>query len=73
MKKPAHNVALKMAIFASGREQQRVAKLARVSPQKLSHVIRGRREFDDAEKARLARVLGKSEEELFPESDAVAS
>lgn len=65
MKKPVPNVALKTAIFASGREQQRVAKLARISPQKLSHVIRGRRTLDEAERERIARVLQIPESELF--------
>lgn len=72
MKKSAPNVALKTAIFASGREQRRIAKMARIAPEKLSHVVHGRRELDDAERARLARVLGKSEAELFP-VEAVAS
>ena len=73
MKKPAPNVALKMALFATGRDQQDLAKRARVSPQKLSHVIHGRREFDAKERERLARVLGKSQDELFPSDEAVAS
>lgn len=73
MKKPAPNVALKTAIFASGREQQRIAKLARIAPEKLSHVIHGRRELDDKERERLARVLGKPEAELFPSPEALAS
>lgn len=65
MEKPVLNVALKTALFATGKHQQRVAKAARISPQKLSHVLRGRRVLDDDEKARLAKVLGKSEDELF--------
>lgn len=73
MKKPAPNVALKSAIFATGKHQQRIARLARIQPQKLSHVIHGRRELDDAERDRLANVLGKSIGELFPIGEAVAS
>lgn len=65
MSKPTLNVALKLALFASGKQQQRIAKAARIAPQKLSHVIRGRRELDSEERKRLARVLGKSEDELF--------
>lgn len=72
MSKPQPNVALKTAIFASGREQRRIAKLARIAPEKLSHVVRGRRELDDDERARLCRVLGKPEAELFP-PEALAS
>lgn len=66
MKKPAPNVALKMALFSSGVEQERIAKRARISPQKLSHAIYGRRVLDADERKRLATVLNKSEDELFP-------
>lgn len=73
MRKPLPNVALKTAIFATGHEQQQIAKRARISPQKLSHVIHGRRDLDDRERERLARVLGKTEAELFPSEEALAS
>lgn len=66
MAETTKNVALKTAIFASGREQQRIAQLARIAPEKLSHVIHGRRALSDDERKRLARVLGKTEDELFP-------
>lgn len=72
MQKRTPNVALKTALFATGKQQQRIARLARIPPQKLSHVIHGNRELDADERGRLARVLGKSEDELFP-SEAVAS
>lgn len=65
MSKPSLNVALKTALFATGKRQQDIAKKARIEPQKLSHAIHGKRELDDDEKCRLARVLGKSEDELF--------
>lgn len=65
MKKPVRNVALKHAIFASGREQRRIAKLAKIPAEKLSHVIYGRRELTPEERERLAKVLDKSEDELF--------
>lgn len=72
------NVALKTALFATGKEQQQIARLARISPQDLSHVISGRREFDARERARLLSVLRRHgvntpEAELFPVSqEAVA-
>jgi transcriptional regulator with XRE-family HTH domain len=75
MQKPTRNAALKHAIFESGREQRRIAKLARISAEKLSHAIYGRRTLDAKERERLAKVLGKSEDELFgaTQSEAVAS
>jgi len=65
MSKHILNVALKTALFATGKRQERIAKAARIAPQKLSHVLRGRRELDEGERKRLARVLGRSEDELF--------
>lgn len=69
------NVALKSAIFSSGRKQKRIAYLARIEETQLSHIVRGRRPASDEERERLAKVLGKSPRELFPadESEAVAS
>lgn len=60
------NLALKFAIFASGRHQQDIARLARLEPQKLSHAIYGRRELMPREQIRLAKVLCRPVEELFP-------
>lgn len=75
MKKPAPNVALKTALFATGKDQQLIAKRARISPQKLSHVIHGRRDLEPEERERLAKVLGKTQDELFGQqaSEAIAS
>lgn len=67
MAKEVLNVALKTAMFATGKKQQRIARLARISEQKLSHALHGRRTLDADERRRLARVLGKPESELFPE------
>jgi len=66
------NVALKTAVFATGKRQQRIAKLAGIDPQTLSRAIHGRRDLASDARARLARVLGKSEDELFP-SEAVSA
>ena len=65
MQKPVLNVALKAALFATGKRQEAIAKAARIAPQDLSHALRGRRELDAKERKRLARVLGRTEEELF--------
>jgi transcriptional regulator with XRE-family HTH domain len=59
------NVAMKSALFATGKRQDRIAKQARIHPAKLSHVLYGRRELDPDELARLAKVLGKHPSELF--------
>lgn len=61
------NVALKMAIFGSGKKQKRIAKLARISEAQLSHIIRGRRDADDGERDRIAKALDRPVDELFPE------
>lgn len=66
MSKRFVNVALKSAIFATGKKQQRVARLAGITPQDLSHAIYGRRELSETQRARLAKLLGKSESDLFP-------
>ena len=70
MKKPTPNVALRVAIVKAGKEQRQIAKLARVSPEKLSHAIYGRRGLNDDERARVAKVLGYSVTDLFREHDA---
>ncbi len=62
------NVALKTAIFGSGKKQKTVARLARINETKLSHIIRGRRPPSEIERANLAKVLGRPEAELFAEA-----
>jgi plasmid maintenance system antidote protein VapI len=61
------NVALKMAILESGKKQRRVAALARIHPTELSAIVRQRRSASKEQRERLARVLGRSQNELFPE------
>lgn len=65
------NVALKTAIFESGKKQKRIAKLARISEAKLSHIVRGRLAPNDTEREALAVALARPQSELFP--GAVAS
>lgn len=60
------NLALKTAILASGKLQKRIARAARIDETSLSHIVRGRRDATAHERKHLARVLGKSEDDLFP-------
>lgn len=69
------NVALKMALFATGKKQQDIARIARVAPQDLSHAIAGRRTLDSEERKRLIKALARygvtsSINQLFPEAIA---
>ena len=65
------NLALKTAIVATGQLQHRVARRARIHPQRLSNAIHGRKILNDKERERLSKILGQSEAELF--APAVAS
>lgn len=58
--------ALKLAVLNSGMRQWRIASLAEISQTKLSHYENGRKRCPADERHRLAQVLGKSVEELFP-------
>lgn len=64
---PHLNLALKTAILASGKLQKQIAREAAIDETTLSHIVRGRLAATTAERRRLARVLAKSEAELFPE------
>jgi plasmid maintenance system antidote protein VapI len=59
------NTKLKLAIIESRAAQYTVAALAEINETRLSRIILGRIEATDAEKARLARVLGLTVDELF--------
>jgi|GEM_PF-3498707 Helix-turn-helix. len=60
--------ALKLAVLNSGMKQWRVAQLAQISQTKLSHYENGRIKHCPAdERQRLAKVLNRKVEELFPE------
>lgn len=70
MPKPSVNVALKTAMFSTNRQQQLIARAARIAPQKLSHVVHGRRDLDPDERKRLIHALERfgvqsTEVELF--------
>lgn len=68
MTKPQMNLALKMAIHASGKWQKRIAKAARLSETRLSLIVNGHDAATEDEQKQLAKVLGKAPHELFPEA-----
>lgn len=65
------NDALHSAIFRTGKTQRAIALMARIPEAHLSAIIRGRAEASAGERKRLAGVLGKTAEELFPASETV--
>lgn len=60
-------IALKMATYEAGRSQREVARLADLSESRMSAITRGWVNPTEEERAALARALGKTVEELFPE------
>jgi len=62
------NIALKTAIVQSGKKQKRIAALARIKEARLSKIVHGELSASNVVRRRLARVLGKSEAELFAEA-----
>lgn len=60
------NIPLKIAVVESERTQDEVANLARIHYTRLSQIIRGRVAATESEKMRLAGVLQRSVESLFP-------
>ncbi len=69
---PIKNLALKIAILKSGREQRAVAQAAGLHETQLSHLVAGRREPTDAERKALARVLKTRVADLVPEPERAA-
>lgn len=67
----ALNLALKFAIIESGTSQTVVAAKAEMHESKLSQIINGHRVASETERKRIAKVLRRPVQELFPE--AVAS
>jgi transcriptional regulator with XRE-family HTH domain len=59
------NLALKIAIIESGLTQFDVAKAADIHHTRLSHIINGHREANEAEQKALARVLKRKIAQLF--------
>lgn len=65
--KPTPNTALKVAIVQSQLPQHEVARRARIRETRLSHIVRGRVEPTEEERERLAKLLRRSQDELFPQ------
>ncbi len=65
MPNPILNLPLKTAIVATGKKQRRIATLAHISESHLSFIVRGRRAPTAAQRERLAKVLSRTEQELF--------
>jgi transcriptional regulator with XRE-family HTH domain len=66
------NVSLKLAILAdhsrgTGRLQKDIAREALMTPETLSRAVNGRKELSKDERKRLAKVLNRTVEELFPQ------
>lgn len=66
MEKPTPNIALKVAIIESGRKQQDIARAAGIPETRFSHIVRGRIDATAKERERIARALGRSQDDLFP-------
>lgn len=73
-KKPIRNLALKIAIVASGHTARWVALRTGIGEVRLSAFVRGVLEPSDDEKRRLAKFLRQTQSALFHSSDeAIAS
>ena len=59
------NWRLKLAVWQSGRTQIRLARAVGRSDAWFSRVVNGLTEPSTEEQARIAEILGKSEDELF--------
>lgn len=68
MKARKINMALKLAIVRSGKSQREIAQFAGIGEVRLSGFVQRRLKPSDDEKARLARILGRRVERLFPRS-----
>jgi len=59
------NTALRIAIVMTGKSQGRIGKLARLTAPQISQIVQGRVGATPDQRRRLAKVLGKTEAELF--------
>ena len=66
------NKAIRIAIIERDLLHEKVAKLAKIHPTRLSQIIRGRVTATESERLRIAGVLHKSVSDLFSD-EAVAS
>lgn len=63
------NKALAKAIIDTGKKKKTIARLCRMSAGELSNIIHGSRPANPVYRSRLAKVLNRSEDELFAEPD----
>ena len=66
------NKALKVAIIESEKPQSEIAELARIHHTRLSQIVRGRVTPSESEKLRIAGVLQRNVDLIFPD-EALAS
>ena len=59
------NSKLKEAIFLSGNTQRKVARKAGIPEAHLSMAIHGKFNLDSVQKAKVASVLGRPQQDLF--------
>lgn len=71
--RPRLNMALKVAILATGKPQKRIARDARIAETTFSHIVRGRLEPGVVERQRIAKVLGKTIDELFVQREEMVA
>ena len=60
------NLALKVAILANGLTQRQLAKRVHIDETRLSRIVRGQVAAFPSERRVLAKVLKRTEVELFP-------
>lgn len=59
-------MTLKIALLESGKSQEEIAALAKIHPTRLSQIVRGRATATESERLRIAGVLQRPLDELFP-------
>ena len=67
MEKIQMSLNLKLAVIKSGKYQFEIALEAGISEVKFSKILKGRIEPNQNEKDKIAKVLGRPINELFPE------
>jgi transcriptional regulator with XRE-family HTH domain len=70
---PSKNIALKVAIAATGRTQREVADEVGLNESRLSLIVNGHWNPDDRTQATLAATLGRTVDELWPAREDVAA
>lgn len=65
MNRASHVTPLKLAIVASGIPQKQIAHQIGLDPAQLSRIVNGLH-ANDATRRKIARVLGRTEAELWP-------